>query len=374
MTHIDIFSRSYYSYDGGKATIGGVQTYITNLAQFFSLQGYKVTIIQRGENDFCLEPGFASVFGFTTHSLVPRKLIKELYLKRVAQREEKEKYISIIASDQVIPKIKIPNSIVIQHGISWDMIDESNSPFIISFIKKAFISYQLLHSLSYIDNVVCVDYNYVNWYRTLESKRKVKLNVIPNFTSIPQPQQKSEAGPVKIIFARRLITYRGTRLFAEVAHRLSQEYGNRIDITIAGDGPDKEWMMKKMKDCVNVHFITYTSEESTMIHGDKHIAVVPTTGSEGTSLSLLEAMSAQCAVICTNVGGMTNIVLDQYNGLMINPEANELYSALKLLVDNPETRKSLAEKAYETVRESFSLSLWQNRWLRVIKEVEGKYR
>lgn len=373
MTHIDIISRSYYSYDGKSATIGGVQTYITNLSQYLTGNGYDVTIIQRGEEDFKRESGYATILGFTTNSLRPQKLIKELYLKRCAQRAQGEKYITIIASDQVIPKVKIPNSIVIQHGISWDMIDESHKPFALAFLRKVAISYQLIRRLSNVENVVCVDYNYVNWYRTLESQRKVKLNVIPNFTSIPEPQPKTDEDPVRIIFARRLIKYRGTRLFCEVAHRLSQEYGHKIDITIAGDGPDKEWMLDKMKGCENVHFITYTSDESLKIHSGKHIAVVVTTGSEGTSLSLLEAMSASCAVICTNVGGMTNIVLDHYNGLMINPEETELYEALKMLIDDGAMRKKLAEKAYATARDSFSIGLWQERWLKVVKEVEQKY-
>lgn len=373
MVHIDIISRSYFSYDGRNATIGGVQTYITNLSQLLSDNYYDVTIIQRGEFDFEVDLGFAKIVGLTTTTLKPRKLIRELFLQRCTQRNKDDKYITIIASDQVLPNIRIPNSIVIQHGISWDMIDESKNPFILAYLKKVIISYQLIRSLSNVENVVCVDYNYVNWYRSLESQRKVKLNVIPNFTSIPELQIKQEEGPVRIIFARRLIKYRGTRLFCEVAHRLSKEYGDELDITIAGEGPDRQWMLDKMKDCSNVHFITYTSDESLAIHSDKHIAVVPTTGSEGTSLSLLEAMSAHCAVICTNVGGMTNIVLDHYNGLMINPELDDLYEALKLLIDEPDTRNSISAKAYETVRDSFSLSLWQERWMRVVKEVEQRY-
>lgn len=373
MTHIDIFSRSYYSYDGKGATIGGVQTYLTNLSEYLTGKGYGVSIIQRGDMDFVRNQSFASVVGFTTKSMKPKKIIKELYLKRCSQRRSGEKYITIIASDQVIPDIKIPNSIVIQHGISWDMIDESHTSFTFALLKKGIIAYQLIRFLFNIENVVCVDYNYVNWYRTLESRRKMKLNVIPNFTAIPERKTKSIDGPIKIIFARRLVKYRGTRLFGEVAKRLSQEYGDKIDITIAGEGPDKEWMLDNLKGCDNVHFITYTSDESLKIHSDKHIAVVPTIGSEGTSLSLLEAMSAHCAVVCTNVGGMTNVILDHYNGLMINPEVEDLYDALKLLIEDSPIRNHLADKAYETASDSFSLNLWQKRWLKVIKEVEQMY-
>ena len=46
-------------------------------------------------------------------------------------------------------------------------------------------------------------------------------------------------------------------------------------------------MKAQLVDYSNVHFISYKSNESLLIHLDKDIAVVPTVGSEGTSLSLL---------------------------------------------------------------------------------------
>lgn len=45
-------------------------------------------------------------------------------------------------------------------------------------------------------------------------------------------------------------------------------------------------------------------------------------------------MAAGCAVICTNVGGMTNIIIDGYNGLMINPDEDSLYKALDRLIED----------------------------------------
>ena len=143
---------------------------------------------------------------------------------------------------------------------------------------------------------------------------------------------------------------------------------DNIRITIAGDGPDKEFMTKELGIFNNVKFITYASGDSLIIHEDKDIAVIPTLGSEGTSLSLLEAMSAQCAVICTNVGGMTNVVIDHYNGLMINPDENSLYDAMKELISNPELRKTLSLKGYETLKNSFSLSKWSISWKRALLE------
>ncbi len=121
--------------------------------------------------------------------------------------------------------------------------------------------------------------------------------------------------------------------------------------------------MEKFK---NVSFITYKSDESLSVHADKHIAVVPTLGSEGTSLSLLEAMASHCAVICTNVGGMTNIIIDRYNGLMINPNTEELYDAMKKAILDAKLRNRLAINAYNSVKEGFSFELWCEKWKSVL--------
>ena len=121
----------------------------------------------------------------------------------------------------------------------------------------------------------------------------------------------------------------------------------------------------------NVHFIRFASNESLQIHQDKDIAIIPTIGSEGTSLSLLEAMASGCAVVCTNVGGMTNIVLDHYNGLMINPDEESLYQAIKLLIEDPILKTSLQKHAYETAKASFSLEMWKERWRHILKKVKN---
>lgn len=215
---------------------------------------------------------------------------------------------------------------------------------------------------------MCVDHNFVNWHKAVAPYPEVKHVVIPNFADIPaMPTQKNEE-TLRIIFARRFFIHRGTRLFANVAERILNERQN-VFITIAGTGPDADYMHEKLDPFKNVQFTTFNSGESLDIHRDADIAVVPTVGSEGTSLSLLEAMASGCAVVCTNVGGMTNIVLDGYNGLMISPNEEDLYKALNQLVDDPLLRTTLQNNAYATVKSAFSLTKWQTKWTEVIQQV-----
>lgn len=73
------------------------------------------------------------------------------------------------------------------------------------------------------------------------------------------------------------------------------------------------------------------------------IVLVPTCYSEGTSLSCLEAMASGCAVIATNVGGLPELIINRFNGLLIAPEAEALAEALTQLIEQPELRQDIAE-------------------------------
>ena len=85
-------------------------------------------------------------------------------------------------------------------------------------------------------------------------------------------------------------------------------------------------------------------------------------------------MAAECAVVCTNVGGMTNIVIDGYNGLMVNPDVEELYRALSRLVTDADLRTRVAENGFESVKGGFSLEQWENKWTNVLTKHFNKFQ
>ena len=85
-------------------------------------------------------------------------------------------------------------------------------------------------------------------------------------------------------------------------------------------------------------------------------------------------MSSGCAVICTNVGGMTNIVINKHNGIIINPSAQELYQSIKELIKNKDLRTRLAINAHKTIEDSFSSKRWKNEWIKVIKELNDEQK
>jgi len=220
---------------------------------------------------------------------------------------------------------------------------------------------------------VCVDYNFLNWYRTYLVAGPPGRNwVIPNFAPIASSEQikirDHDDKTTRILFARRFCEFRGTRIMAEAAKSILVDHPN-VEFTFAGEGPDEKWLKETFDDESRVKFLKYFPEEALDIHLRHHVAVVPSLASEGTSLSVAEAMGAGCAVLATDVGGITNMIIDGYNGLLVPPIVSELNAALEKIIENPPLMKQLGANAYDIASKSFSLSKWQAHWSELIEAI-----
>ena len=354
--------------DKKSVLIGGVETYIKCLYEVFESLGYKVTVYQNSNENFDEYIENLHVCG------VGRAKNCRDQLEYIAKQEpDYENDILIFATDMLVVKSKFKKVVAIQHGIAFDIMElktagvVKNAKYALKGALRALVKHK---RFSYCSDIVCVDYNFVNWYRTQVAHIDARLHVIPNFSKIPERAEREE-NKISIIFARRLVEYRGIRIFTNAIKKIKKVHPE-VSVTIAGEGPEKEWMQQQLQELDGVIFTSYKPEDSLSIHQKHDIAVVPTRGSEGTSLSLLEAMATGCAVIATNVGGMTNIILDGFNGLMISPDSDELADALLKLIENEELRRKLSFNARETVTEVFSYEKWRERWIKLIQGLENE--
>lgn len=369
--HIIYFN--YLNADGNGMSIGGIQTYITNLIPVLQSEGLDVSVYQRGTVDFTKTINNVKIYGVKTQEQYG-EVTKAKLFEFAANHIDKKNDLLIFGCESSAVPCKGYNSISVQHGISWDVADDTtcnDMSYFVRYVKKCKHAWDIIKRVSYTEKLVCVDYNFINWYRALVPYSKIKLTAVPNFTEIPSILPSKSGNKIKIIFARRFFKHRGTRVFADAMSRIMQTYNN-VELTVAGGGPDEQYLHKKLDGFENVEFTTYSSDESMKIHEDKDIALVPTVGSEGTSLSLLEAMASGCAVICGNVGGMTNIVLDHFNGIMINPDADSLYNAIAELIEDDKLRCELQTNAYITASKSFSTDVWKSRWAQIIRTAISK--
>lgn len=362
---IHILYTHYFDRLGKNLSVGGIQTYIYSLANILVQQNYKVIIYQSADINFNKKIGGITVKGYKS----TLKEAKTLLLKECKKNLNQDDIV-IFGTDTLAAPVSV-HSIAIQHGVSWDIPDKSAS-FLFLYLKKAYKAWMRIKTVSCVDQLVCVDYNFINWIRSISPYCDTEMIAVPNFTKVPKemPQKKKE-DHINIVFARRFFWYRGTKVFTEAIERILQERNN-VFVTFAGEGEDEEFLKTTFKKYPNVEFIRYDSQDALNIHTNKHIAVVPTVGSEGTSLSLLEAMASGCAVVCTNVGGMTNIVLDGFNGSMVSAgDSKQLHDAILKLIDDEKFRKRIAANGFKTAKEAFSYEKWCESWIDIINGIKN---
>ena len=77
-------------------------------------------------------------------------------------------------------------------------------------------------------------------------------------------------------------------------------------------------------------------------------------------------MATGNAIIASNVGGLSDLIIDNYNGLLINPpNSQELQQKIEELISNPNLRKRLGDNAL-AVAQCFDQKIWQAKWLEIL--------
>ena len=374
----------YYNFlntTGTEQKIGGVETYLWNLAKLIVERGDEPVFLQPAAIAFERQIGHIKVIGVERNrKRLRRNIRKDLYERATAIIDNKQDLI-IFGADHVSVRTNYPRTLSIQHGISWDVPGRllrgnfiGKIPLMPDFVCKKYTAYRSYLYFNNCANRVCVDYNFLNWYRTqIGGSPEGNVWVIPNFVDLPpgyQPDMnRHQNSPIKVIFARRFVEIRGLHLMIQAVQNLLKIFDG-VEFCFAGEGSDIGLINNVFERESRVSVLKYLPDESVQVHDTFHIAVIPSIGSEGTSLSLAEAMGAGCAVVATNVGGMPSMVIDGFNGRLVAPSAAGLESVLAELIRDRGLCLKLGERAAQTAREAFCLGRWKSRWSEVLNAVQ----
>lgn len=260
----------------------------------------------------------------------------------------------------------IPQSKGIQHGIWWD------GPY--SRLTRMVARIRSLSLVRAVRSLWCVDTNFINWLRGFGRKGVELCNkcvYFPNYADLELVKVATDKStmnsPMRMIYARRFDPRRGPYLFLEALKLLKTRNTQfHLDFcTIGGlDYVKNEILAMGLADQVNV--FEKSLDDILGMYQNADISVVPTIWSEGTSLSCVESICAGVPVITTPVGGLGNLIVPGFNGLIFTPTAQSLADAVDVVSNSPEEWKSMREHCL-SMRESFSKQRWEANALTWLK-------
>jgi sugar transferase (PEP-CTERM/EpsH1 system associated) len=141
------------------------------------------------------------------------------------------------------------------------------------------------------------------------------------------------------------------------ALKLLYDRGVKASLVVVGDGPQREMLEELAASCGIKSLVWFLGfrRDIPSVFATIDIFVLCSL-SEGTSITLLEAMSAGKPVVVTNVGGNPAIVKEGINGLLVPPQdPNALADALCRLMGDRDLRERMSAANIRTVQENCSI-------------------
>ncbi len=180
--------------------------------------------------------------------------------------------------------------------------------------------------------------------------------VIPNgvdadrFSNLSRKESRSKlninGNDRVILFVGGLRLVKGVRYLIESMNIIRHEYQN-IRLLIVGNGKERqnlENITEKLNLTECISFMGWVPNEAIQEYmAASDILVLPSL-SEGFPVTILEAMASGLPIVCTKVGGMSEIVIDGENGYLIEPKNSmEIAEKVLLLLKNDNLKQRMSE-------------------------------
>ncbi len=363
---VDILTHNFYDWDGKQVLKGGAERYIYDLAVLLKNMGYQVRIVQGANRDF--EKEYRGVMVVGVSGVTPGVFAS--LSKRFRGFCREAEFVIASPNELAVELGDIP-CIGINHGINFD----SEAATAVNAPEG---NYKLqIESLCQMRKCVAVDTNFGNWVRTRRYSLCRKIKYIPNYfdEKVFSRSQKAQNEKVVFVYPRRIYTARGYDITLEAFRKILPKYRN-VELRMVG-AIDNETVKADIDNMINdfpeqVQHHEYVMEDMHKAYEGVDVVLVPTKYSEGTSLSCIEAQAQGIPVIVTDVGGLPNLVVNGYNGLMIAPTVADLVEAVETMIKNPEMRKKMGKRSYEIAHNALTKKIWEERWRNVIKEMSAE--
>lgn len=362
-TGVSLLTGLFFDARGERVILGGAERYIINLGELIGKEfGKPLTVYQRGAFYEPWERMYQDIKVVGLPVGGKYNFLNYVFHKLVSPAE-----LTIYNQlDLAIPSCHRP-AIAISHGIYWDKPQAGET-------KKRRMLNSYIAGLRNVNTLVSVDTTTLHFFRGTVDCRFVndKSYYVPNFvdTEVFCPFARlSTSSQLTVTYPRRLYEARGFFLLTEAMKSLMDRY---VDVRLCFAGEiDNDKVRSELERLTSryqgrVSYRLADFNDMAEVYRSSDIVVIPTLYSEGTSLSLLEAMASKCCVVATNVGGLTDLVIDNYNGVLCEPTAASLSEALAGVIEDGERRTRLASRARETVVTSFGKQRWEQKWLTIL--------
>lgn len=204
----------------------------------------------------------------------------------------------------------------------------------------------------------------------LEEKYKIsknKTNYVSNGVDINTFKFNPEIEKKYITFIGRLTHIKGFDIFIEIIKKIHKKNKN-LKFLIVGDGPLRK-LVELIKEEIPITFYPYYPYNLMSNIYNQTKLLILTSRFEGVPTTILESLSCETSVVSTNVGGISEIIQDGVNGILLNNQKNdENISRIMELIEDEEKLRIFGVKGRELIEKKFSWEYVTNQILNIYKK------
>jgi phosphatidylinositol alpha-mannosyltransferase len=351
------------------ASLGGVNTHISNLSAQFRESGHQVSIIAPCSNEDSVDETNFMPMG------KPVPIPSSGSIARISLSVWLRPKIKSLLTKEFFDIVHVHNPF--SGLLPIHMLEFSKSINIATFHNYGTRLYRLggkqlaMPSFRKIDGLIAVSEPARDY---VAEHFPGQYEIIPNgilveeFSKDVKPIETLNDGMINLLFLGRLEKRKGLKYLLAAYAKLKWDWPN-LRLLIVGPGnPDEEsYQIMSERNLSDVVFVGPVSDkERARYYASADIYCSPATGGESFGMVLLEAMAATKPIVATSIPGFSSVMTDGIEGLLVPPkDAESLAISIAKLLSDPKLRHRLALNGRKHV-EHF-------RWSNVANRVMGVY-
>lgn len=224
--------------------------------------------------------------------------------------------------------------------------------------------YQLAAKASDADAVICIsDFARSQVMGFTPEERWPRLRVVhcgldPTEFDPDREARSSAQGGIRILYVGRLVPFKGQAILLEALAAIRSR-GVEANLTMIGDGPSRQSLERRAAQMDLGAAVSFTGavgqDEIRSHYAAADVFCLPSFA-EGVPVVLMEAMAMRVPVVTSRIMGITELIEDGEEGLLVRPgRADELAAALERLARDPELRERLGRRGREKVVAEFDV-------------------
>ncbi len=196
-----------------------------------------------------------------------------------------------------------------------------------------------------------------------------------------EPSSHKNNSIVRLLFLSNLIVSKGVLVLLDSLQILNNKGYSFVCDFVGGETDEinsvifeNELKVRNLEDKVFYHGRKYGNDKKIFFE-NADIFVFPTFYSNETfGLVNVEAMEYKLPIITTNIGGIPDVVIDGFNGLVLDASSgpvsvDSLVDCISKLIDNPELRIYLGNNGYHLFLEKFTLRAFERTFVNSIMSI-----